>query len=829
MDERGYMNKFAKFKAHIFFLILLMCTGCRPEAPVLSSITIQMEGMSMPVNKELYGLTLEEINHAIDGGLYAELIRNRSFEECVPPLNCPYDAVRNVLTTPNGWTIPFLRPDSVPGWRKIAANTSFWPDAKELVNETNKRSLGVSAYPSAETGRGGVVAEGYQGIAIRKGEKYHLSLFAKGASMTPKKLRIALEDSLASTVLSDVFTCSPIYEWRKYNYTFTAKENADRAVLTITTDTTAVFWLDMVSLFPEKTWKERPNGQRSDLMEKIAALHPRFIRFPGGSFAEGYTAGTYPVWRETVGDIAERKNFWNIWAYGSTNGMGYHEYLQVCEDLGAEPVYVVHSGVTSQSRRPRYEDITAMDKLVQDALDAIAYANAPVDSALGALRARHGHPEPFRLKYIEIGSENYGQEYAKRFDLFRKAIKETYPDMTVISSSFISKRNRSEWVDTHFYAGENFLIANHSRFETGKSFRRSPSLFIGEFSASDPSGASRMESAIAEACFLIGVERAPDMVKRLAYAPLLGNRQYPVVRSPLILFDAHRAVETPSYYLFQLFAQNRGDEVLKMDVDTYKRPQVSFGRAAVELFDNSYEIENACLNGQPITEGAVRTGGWQIENGRLIPEANRWNYLLAGDSAAYNYTYSMAIRRTKGSGQIQLRIRDNGREAEQSDYIALTIGSGSSELYRQAGGIKDTLAPLKAYPFESNRWYQVKIVGKNDSIQCYVDDKLLHETVMPSLPSLVSVATWDKKANQIILKVVNTTWHEEKTSLNIHGASVRNEAELWQLAGRPEAFNSFEQPETVVPEHKSISFSLGGPMIYTFPPHSITILKLQID
>lgn len=823
------MNDFAKFKLNILFLIVLVWTGCRPEAPVLSSVTIQMEGMTVPVNKNLYGLTLEEINHAIDGGLYAELIRNRSFEEGVPPLNCPYDPARNILITPNGWTIPFLRPDSVAGWKKIAANTFWAPDAKDVPNEANKRSLLVSAYVSEETGRGGVIAEGYEGIPIRKGEKYNLSLFVKSASMLPKTLRIALEDSLASHALSDVFAFSPVYEWRKYKHTFTAREDADRAVLTITTDTSAVFWLDMVSLFPEKTWKERPNGQRSDLMEKIAALHPRFIRFPGGSFAEGYTAGTYPVWRETIGDIAERKNFWNVWAYGSTNGVGYHDYLQLCEDLGAEPIYVVNSGVTSQSRRPRYEDITAMDKLVQDALDAIAYANAPVDSAWGALRARHGHPDPFHLKYIEIGSENYGQEYTKRFELFREAIKKTYPDITVISSSFTSKKNRDDWVDSHFYAGETFLIANHNRFDAGKSLRRSPGVFIGEFSAADPSGRSRMKSALAEACFLIGAENAPDVVKRVAYAPVLGNAQYPLVRAPLILFDNHRVVATPSYYLFQLFAQNRGDEVVKTEVQTYKRPQVSFGQAGIEMFDNNYEIADVRLNGQLVAEGTVRTGGWQIDNGRLVPEANRWNYLLMGDSSAYNYTYSMTIRRTKGSNPIQLRIRDNGQGGEQSDYIGLTIGAGLSELYHHSGGVKDTLTAPKSYPFESNRPYQVKIVGKNDSIRCYIDDVLLHEAFLPSLPSLVSVATWDKTNNVVLLKVVNTTLHEEKTELNINGAGVKNEAEVWQLAGHPEAFNSFEEPETIVPQRKTVSFSLGSPLIYTFPPHSITLLKLQID
>lgn len=401
-------------------LLALILAGCQPEMPVTSSILVEGDGLTIPVNKELYGLTIEEINHAVDGGIYAELIQNRSFEDGVPPLNCPYDPVRRVLTTPNGWVIPFLRSDSVPGWRRFSATSYMYPDTKELINDKNRRSLLVSVSASAESGKGGVIAEGYRGIPLRKGEKYDLSFYMKGASMVPKTVSLTLADSTGETTFSEVFRVAPAYEWRKYRHTFTATSNTNKAVLAITTDSSAVFWLDVVSLLPQKTWKGRPNGLRPELMELIAALKPAFIRFPGGSFVEGYTAGTYPVWRETVGDIAERKHFWNVWAYGTTNGVGYHEYLQMCEDLDAEPVYVINCGVTNQSRRPRYEDITAMGKLVQDALDAIAYANEPADSIMGALRAAHGHPEPFGLKYVEIGSENYGLEYTKRFELFKK-------------------------------------------------------------------------------------------------------------------------------------------------------------------------------------------------------------------------------------------------------------------------------------------------------------------------------------------------------------------------------------------------------------------------
>lgn len=814
-------------KISILFLIVLM--GCRPDMPVTSSIVVEADGLSVPVNKDLYGLTVEEINHAVDGGLYAELIQNRSFEDGVAPLNCRYDALLNVLVTPNGWPIPFMRMDSIPGWRKLSANSYMYPDTKELINDKNHRSLLVSVSASAESGRGGVAAEGYNGISIREGEKYDLSLFMKGASMIPKTIRVALSDSTGKVTFSDVFRVTPSNEWKKFKHTFTATKNSNRALLTFTTDTSAVFWLDVVSLFPQKTWNNRPNGLRPDLMEMIAALNPCFIRFPGGSYVEGYTAGTYPIWKETVGDIAERKHFWNIWSYGSTNGMGYHEYLQMCEDLKAEPVYVINSGVTSQSRRPRYEDITAMDKLVQEALDAIAYANEPADSVFGGMRAKHGHREPFGLKYVEIGSENYGQEYSKRFELFKKAINQAYPEITVINSSSALPKSRSEWADSHFYSSEAFLIANHNRFESSRYARKSPSVFIGEFSLADKSIEGTLRAAISEACFLIGAESSQDVVKRLAYAPIVGHVDFKNDRYPAISFDNNRVVASPSYYLMQMFGNNRGDEVLKTKVDTYNKPQVTFGRAGIELFDNSYEIKEAMIDNMPVSDASVLSGGWKVDNGMLVPEANRWNYLLAGDSSAHDYTFSAKVKRTKGSDRIQFRVRDNGMNGELNDYIGLNIGTGICEFYHQAGGVKDTLKSPVNYPFVNNRWYNIKIACEDESIRCYVNDTLIHEVILLPLPSLISVATLDKETNTILLKVVNTTLHEEKTELNIQGVSVKSTADIIQLAGLPESANTFLNPKEIIPVEKQVTFSLSGPMVYDFPPNSITIIKLNID
>ncbi|MDD2436649.1 MAG: alpha-L-arabinofuranosidase C-terminal domain-containing protein [Massilibacteroides sp.] len=823
VDFKRYTIFFLKASGIILFFL---SGGCVPDLPVTSTITVDIEKTSLPVNPSLYGLTLEEINHGIEGGLYAELIRNRSFEEGLLPLHSAYDRSRGLLVTPNRWTLPFPSPESVPGWSKLSDNTFFSPDMTSPVNEQNKRALAVSVF-SREGERGGVIAKGYNGILLKKGKKYDLSFYVRSVNQNPCPIYVALEDSSCTRLLSNRFQVLPSFDWKKFKYEFTAKEDLSDAVLTVSTEESASFSLDEVSLFPRQTWKERRNGWRDDLMKELKLLSPQFIRFPGGVFVEGYTNGTYPVWKESIGPVAERRHFWNVWGYGTSNGMGYHEFLLLCEDLKAEPVYVINSGITNQERRPRYEVITEMNKLVQDALDAIAYANAPVDSLFGKMRAKDGHPESFNLKYIEIGSENYGTEYMKRFQLFEEAINAKYPEITVISSFPVEDKMKGKWADCHMYADPDFFIANHARYEQKKISLNKPVVFIGEMGVIDPFYGGTLKAAIGEACFLIGGETYPQTVKHIAFAPVFGNLDYDIHHYPLLLFKKDQIVRTPSAYLFQLFASNRGNLLYPSTVETYSRPNVKLGRASIELFDNSYEITRIKIDGKPVTRTEIKRGNWTVYTDRLIPAANIWNYILLGDSGIYNYDFSATVKRTKGSDPIQLRIRDNGCDGEFCNCIGLSLGEEFVHLYYQAGTIKDTLVTPIRFPFVSHREYTISLKAADDLLQCRIDGKLICEVLLKPLPSLVAVATLDEKSNQLLLKVVNTTFHEEITELNLEGIHVKNNIEIIELAGEPEDKNSLQFPDRIIPVKKTYSFALGRPMIYRFPPHSISLLKMQ--
>jgi Alpha-L-arabinofuranosidase len=803
-------------KRKLTTLVLLTLTvfsfiRCAPDRPVTTIVTVDAEMKGALINPMLYGLCLEEINHAIDGGLYAELIQNRSFEDGLPPPNSYYDRGRQLLVTPNRWTIPFPDPNTIPGWRKLSDSTYIAIDNSYPINEKNPRSLAV--YANVRNGiRAGVVAEGYKGISLKKGEKYDLSLYLRSPYSAMRTVYVALEDSTCGRKLSEPFELSAVTNWNHYSHTFTANEDTDHAVLTIYTEESMSFWIDMVSLFPQKTWKGRPNGLRADLMNAIAELKPSFIRFPGGSVVEGYTSDTYPVWHKSVGDISLRTPYWNVWGYGSSNGMGFHEYLQLCEDLGAEPIYVVNSGVTSQSRRPRYEPMAMMHILAQEAVDAIAYANEVQDTVFAAMRARNGHPAPFNLKYVEVGSENEGIEYKRRFDIIKKAINDKYPDITVISSSPVVTRNRGEWVDQHFHTGPDFFISNHSRFKQTQRVLFPPAIFIGEMSSQIVGDRDELGIAIGEACFYIAAESEPEVVKGLAYSPVLANVDYETVRQPMMYFDKKGIIKTPSYDLYKLFAANRGDEIYHTDVDTYSKPNVFTGRVAIEVFDDSYKITDAKIDNQLISTGEINRGDWGIDAGTLSPSVNRWNLLYMGDSTRYNYEFSATIQRTKSSDPISFRVRDNSLDGEQSNYIAFDVGGEYAHFYHQAGGVRDTLVASFKLPFENRREYKIRITCHEDVISCYIDDVLICEARLKPLPSIVAVATKDKQTNTMIIKVVNTTNHEETTRFVVNGMSLKNEFHVISLDGT----------------ESTHSVNVGMPMVYNCPPRSVSIIRVGL-
>ena len=383
------------------FFMLFLCVITFPLTGQIfgqtAKLTVQIDRPGPKISPMLYGIFFEEINCAGDGGLYAELVRNRSFEDS----------------------------DKPDHWSLVADGTAKGEIGVEdngPMSSKNLHSLKLTIAPGSQ-GRVGVANDGYWGIAVQKEAVYDLTLSARAMKSFSGPLTATLESADGKQVYARTETGDLTDGWKTFKLSLTSNSSNPKARLVISATQPGTVWLDMVSLFPKKTWKNRPNGLRADLAEMLDGLKPSFMRFPGGCWVEGETMKTAQRWKNTIGDLSERRTLWNLWQYYSTNGLGFHEYLQLCEDLGAEPLFVINCGMSHKEVVP----MDKMDEFVQDALDAIEYANGPADSKWGAMRAKAGHPTPFNLKYLEIGNENGGPAYNERYALIYDAVKSKYP------------------------------------------------------------------------------------------------------------------------------------------------------------------------------------------------------------------------------------------------------------------------------------------------------------------------------------------------------------------------------------------------------------------
>jgi len=532
-----------------------------------AEITVQVDKPGATVSPTLYGVFFEDINRAGDGGLYAELVQNRSFEDNASLI---------------AWT-PLTNSNAV---------ATFELDKSSPLNANNPTSLKIHMEKSGgdrvgifNQGFKGIVATGkfpetsekwrqafeeaqckpINGLAVVAGEKYRFSVYARAQDFSGK-LAVSLETQ-SGELLTQERVKEVSKDWKKFELTLAPKKSDVDARLVLSTDKSGTLWLDMISLFPSDTWKN--HGLRPDLAQMMADMQPGLLRFPGGSFSEGHILAEAWHWKETIGDVAERRGTWNIWGYRSTSGLGFHEYLQLAEDLGAQPLYVAHVGMAEN-------DFVPMDQLepwIQDGLDAIEYANGSVTSKWGAVRAKNGHPAPFHLKYIEIGNENgmgysWGggnrADYLPRYQAFYERIKAAYPDIVCIANIHTEPDAPADMVDEHYYETSDWFFKAATKYDHYD--RAKPKLYIGEYAVKKDAGNGNMRAALGEAAFLTGLERNADVVVMSSYAPLFTNPHWEKWKPDAIVFDHTRCYGTPSYYVQAMFAANRPDVVLPVNL-----------------------------------------------------------------------------------------------------------------------------------------------------------------------------------------------------------------------------------------------------------------------
>lgn len=524
-------------------------------------LTVRADRPGAQIRPTMYGLFFEDINFAADGGLYAEMIKNRSFEF----------------------------PQALMGWRSFG-NVEVRDQGGPFPRNPHYVRLSPASHAHKHTG---LDNEGFFGVTLQKDSTYRFSVYARAVEGSPV-LRVELIDPSASgrhtQVLAHCDIAVASADWHKYEAVLTPDASVAKGRLRIFLEGNGTADVEHVSLFPADTWQGRPGGLRRDLAQKLADMHPGLLRFPGGCIVEGTDLATRYQWKNTVGPVENRPLNENRWHYTFTNrffpdyyqtgGLGFFEYFQLAEDIGAEPLPVLNVGLSCQyqnSDESAHVPVDSLQPYIDDVLDLIEFANADTTTVWGALRARMGHPAPFGLKYVAIGNEQWGEPYTRRLAPFVKAVRKAHPEIKIVGSSGPSpdggefdylwpemKKAGADLVDEHFYRNEEFFLRNATRYDGYD--RKGPAVFAGEYAChgADGRGYNHFNAALMEAAFMTGLERNADIVHMATYAPLFAHVEGWQWRPDMIWFDNTRSVATSSYYVQQLFATFRGDRVLPL-------------------------------------------------------------------------------------------------------------------------------------------------------------------------------------------------------------------------------------------------------------------------
>lgn len=525
---------------------------------------LNFKDTGIAIQPTMYGIFFEDINFAADGGLYAEMIKNRSFEFTLPLM---------------GWE----QPNSD---RHSFNSKSGYANIVTTEEGTNHNTCRIQVKDDKGYS---LINEGFRGMGIKAGAMYDLSFMAANESGSITKMTFTFIND-AGKSLGAVSISPKGKDWNKYTAVLKASATEAKAKLKITFEGTGTINMDMISLFPQDTWKGRKGGLRKDLVQKLYDLNPGFLRFPGGCIVEGRILARRYQWKKTVGPVEDREVLVNRWNtefahrptpdYYQSFGIGFFEYFQLSEDLGAEPLPILSCGMACQFNTGELVPMDELDPYVQDALDLIEFANGSTQTAWGKVREDMGHAEPFNLKYIGVGNEQWGPDYIERYKAFEKAIKAKYPDMIIVSGSgpFPSgeyfdygwdelKKLNAEIVDEHYYNTPEWFRSNATRYDNYD--RKGPKVFAGEYAAqsvaiASPENKNNWECALSEAAFMTGLERNADVVYLTSYAPLFAHVDGWQWSPDLIWFDNLTSYATPNYYVQQMYATNAGTDLLSI-------------------------------------------------------------------------------------------------------------------------------------------------------------------------------------------------------------------------------------------------------------------------
>jgi alpha-L-arabinofuranosidase len=804
--------------------------GAGQAAETAYTVTVDTAATGPAIAEDMYGVFFEDINRAADGGLYAELVQNRSFE---------YDRADNAAYTP------------LTGWAPRSGDPQVVDDAGRL-NERNRRYLRLPL-------PGGIINAGYNsGLLVERGKRYDFSVWARTDQATTP-LTVSLTDPAGAPLADPLRLTVRGANWTKYSGTFIARTASITGRLLVSGGGAGVLALDMVSLFPRDTYKNRPNGLRRDLAEKIAALSPGFVRFPGGCLVNtgshySYDAPNYErrrsyQWKDTIGPVETRATNANFWGYNQSYGLGYYEYFQFSEDIGAMPLPVVPALVTGCGQNQATDDPALLRRHIQDTLDLIEFANGPADSTWGRVRAEMGHPAPFGLTHLAVGNEeNLPDQYFSRFVQFRDAIAARYPDITVVGNSGpddtgatfdrLWQLNRDAgvaMVDEHYYNSPTWFLQNNNRYDGYD--REGPKVFLGEYASQD----NRFYNALAEAAYMTGLERNADVVRLASYAPLLSNEDYVQWRPDMIWFNNRASWGSASYETQRLFMTNVGDHVVPSTATGTPSQEdlpitgavglSTWGTAAayddvrVSTPDGTTLFADDFSSGDGNWTNLAGQGTWSIVDGDFVQSDTVAEDTLvqAGDPAWQDY--DLSVKATKLSGREGFLIAFGVRGS--SNFYWWNLGGWNntqSAVEKAEGGGKSTLI-ADGTTIETGREYDVRVQIRGRTVSLFLDGQKWGEfTDSQKVEPFRQVVTRDTATGELVVKVVNAQADAARTTVDLKGAPVERSARVITLRGDPDDVNT--QYTTPIAPRESRR-DVASTFTHTFPPHSVTFIRIK--
>ncbi len=799
------------------------------------TVNINASDHSKDVSDTMWGLFFEDINSAADGGLYAEMIQNRSFE----------------------------MDDHLYSWETsgdVKVNT------ENPLNENNPTYITMS-----EGSR--IKNDGFQGMTVKEGEKYNFSVHMRGKGSVTIRVLDENNNEISKTYMN-LSKYNPD-EWEKMGHTIDSDENDIRMIVNKNTTKAKLelevvegtIDIDMVSLIPQDTYKG--HGLRKDLMEQLEAMHPKFLRFPGGCAVEGQTMDKAWNWKDTIGDVSERKEMINIWnpsaaePYMMTYGLGFYEYFQMCEDLSMEPVPILNCGIACQVRSGSAMDkahLVPMDELqpyIDDALDLIAFANGTDENnEWTKKRIEMGHKEPFNMKYIGIGNEQYGDIYFERYAEFAKRIHSEYPDIELVTTSGTASSGTSNdlawnWanenteyadlMDEHYYENPDWFRQHAYRYD---NYRRDTNtkVFLGEYA----SKGNTWYNALSEAAFMTGLERNADVVRMASYAPMLakyGNTQWSAAN--MIWFDNYDYVLTPNYYIQSLFSNNQGDYSLPTEVkmNGIEKDDTIHGGVAVGSWGTHNEFKDIIVS-QGETEVRLSSeyenwltgnGVWSVnEEGSLVQSSDETGSVSWFDlDNDKNYTLTLKARKTAGNEGFQIGVAAE----DGQNYYRVNIGgwgNTTAKIQRIENGVSVEAGNVAEQSYvgnvhvNDNEWYDVRVEVSDYEIKAYLNDEFICSYNKPKeYGPVYASSVYDEKTGEVIVKLVNTLGSDVNVGLNVNNVAVSNAAGTTVMYGDISLENSLEKQNAIAPREGEIT-NAGNSFTYTAPANSFSVIHLSL-